>query len=246
MFGPSLDSVCFELACFGEEAVALGCDRGVARLELCSHRDQDGLTPEDAMVEAALSLRRQGITRLMVMLRPDPVDTDLSDHRIHKIKDSIKQFRNSGVDGFVIGLATEDLELPLELLAELRAVAPAKEWVFHRLIDRLPNPFLALNALQTLGFRRVLSSGGQPTARQGWSTLMALQAAYPQLEILAGGGLRAADVMELQSIHPNLALWPRGGVHSSCLCVDENQGLEKELDAMQKVIVAVGSFNHPV
>ena len=75
----------------------------------------------------------------------------------------------------------------------------------------------ALNALQALGFRRVLSSGGQATARQGWSTLMAWQAAYPQLEILAGGGLRATDVMELQRIHPNLALWPRGGVHSSCL-----------------------------
>jgi copper homeostasis protein len=186
-------------------------------LELCSHRDQDGLTPEDAMVEAALSLRRQGITRLMVMLRPDPLDTDLSDHRIHKIKDSIKQFRNSGVDGFVIGLATEDLELPLELLADLRALAPAKDWVFHRLIDRLPDPMSAMRELQSWGFCRVLSSGGQSTARQGWSTLMAWQAAHPQLEILAGGGLRAADVMELKSIYPSMAQWPRGGVHSSCL-----------------------------
>ena len=217
MSGPSLDSVCFELACFGEEAVALGCARGVARLELCSHRDQDGLSPEDTMVEAALSLRRKGITRLMVMLRPDPLDTDLSDHRIHKIKDSIKQFRNSGVDGFVIGLATEDLQLPLELLADLRALAPAKDWVFHRLIDRLPDPLSAIRELQSWGFCRVLSSGGQPTARQGWSTLMAWQAAHPQLEILAGGGLRASDVMELKSIYPSLALWPRGGVHSSCL-----------------------------
>jgi len=212
MSGPSL-----ELACFGEEAVALGCDRGVARLELCSHREQDGLTPEDDMVAKALSLRRQGITRLVVMLRPDPLDTDLSDHRIHKIKNSIKQLRNSGVDGFVIGLATAELELPLELLDELRALAPAKQWVFHRLIDRLPNPFLALNTLQALGFRRVLSSGGQATVRQGWSTLMAMQAAHPQLEILAGGGLRSADVIELKSVYPNLALWPRGGLHGSCL-----------------------------
>lgn len=217
MSGPSLDSVCFELACFGEEAVALGCDRGVARLELCSHRDQDGLTPEDAMVEAALSLRRQGITRLMVMLRPDPLDTDLSDHRIHKIKDSIKQFRNSGVDGFVIGLATEDLELPLELLADLRALAPAKDWVFHRLIDRLPDPLSAMRELQSWGFCRVLSSGGQPTAMQGWSNLMRWQAALPRLELMAGGGLRATHVMELQRRHPQRNLWPRGGVHSSCL-----------------------------
>jgi len=241
MSGPSL-----ELACFGEEAVALGCDRGVARLELCSHREQDGLTPEDAMVDKALSLRRNGITRLMVMIRPDPLDTDLSDDRIGKIQESIKRFRNTEVDGFVIGLATEELELPLELLADLRALAPAREWVYHRLIDRLPNPFLALNVLQALGFRRVLSSGGQATARQGWSTLMAWQAAYPQLEILAGGGLRAAHVVELKRIYPNLELWPRGGVHSSCLCVDENQGLENELVAMQEVIAAAGSLNHPV
>ncbi|MFM8786736.1 MAG: copper homeostasis protein CutC, partial [Bacteroidota bacterium] len=102
MSGPSL-----ELACFGEEAVALGCDRGVARLELCSHREQDGLTPGDAMVEKALSLRRKGMTRIMLMLRPDALDTDLSDDRIGKIQESIKRYRNTEVDGFVIGLATE-------------------------------------------------------------------------------------------------------------------------------------------
>ena len=145
------------------------------------------------------------------------MDTDLSDHRIRKIKESIMLFRNTEVDGFVIGLATEKLEMPLELLAELRALASGKEWVFHRLIDRLPNPMLALKTLDALGFRRVLSSGGQATALQGWSTLMGWQAAYPQLEILAGGGLRAAHVVELKRIYPNIELWPRGGVHSSCL-----------------------------
>ncbi len=217
MSGPSLDSVCFELACFGEEAVALGCDRGVARLELCSHREQDGLTPEDRMVEVALSLRRKGMTRLMLMLRPDALDTDLSDDRIRKIQESIKRYRNTEADGFVIGLATEDLELPLELLADLRALAPAKEWVFHRLIDQLPDPLSAMRELQSWGFCRVLSSGGQPTAMQGWSNLMRWQAALPRLELMAGGGLRATHVMELQRRHPQRNLWPRGGVHSSCL-----------------------------
>jgi len=63
---------------------------------------------------------------------------------------------------------------------------------------------------------------------------MAWQAAYPQLEILAGGGLRAAHVVELQSIYPNLALWPRGGVHTSCLSqgLIDSTVLEAELEAI--------------
>lgn len=211
-----MQRLCFELACFGLEAVELGCERGVERLELCSHREQDGLTPEDEMVEAALRLRKRSQTQIVVMLRPDPQDNDLTVDRLKRIQDSILKFRDSGVDGFVVGLATTEGQLPEAVLKDLMELAPGQQWVFHRLIDQLPNPLSAMRQLLNWGFCRVLSSGGQPTAMQGWRTLMEWQAALPQLEILAGGGLRAAHIQEIKRLYSNLELWPRGGVHSSC------------------------------
>lgn len=239
MSGPSLEwacmqRFCFELACFGLEAVELGCDRGVKRLELCSHREQDGLTPEDEMVEAALRLRKPSQTQIIVMLRPDPQDNDLTEGRLKRIQDSILKFRDSGVDGFVVGLATPEGQLPESVLKDLMELAPGLQWVFHRLIDQLPIPLSALRQLLSWGFCRVLSSGGQPTAMQGWNTLMEWQAALPQLQILAGGGLRAAQIMEIKRLYSNLELWPLGGVHSSCHQSQKpNQGINAyELEKM--------------
>jgi copper homeostasis protein len=222
MSGPSLDSdslksVCFELACFGLEEVVLGCDRGVPRLELCSHREQDGLTPDEAMVETALRLRRPGKTRLMVMLRPDTEDNNLSKQRLRLIRESVMNFRNTGVEGFVVGLSTAEGQLPEMVLKDLMELAPGQQWVFHRLIDQLPDPLSAMRELQSWGFCRVLSSGGQPTAMQGWNNLMAWQAALPRIELLAGGGLRAGHLREILFHYPHRDLWPRGGIHSSCL-----------------------------
>lgn len=212
MSGPSL-----ELACFGLEAVELGCDAGVSRLELCSHRELDGLSPDEGMVESALRHRQPGKTRLMVMLRPDEQDTDLSEGRLTAIRQCVTLYRNSGIEGFVMGLATPDMELPVSVLNDLMALAPGMEWVFHRLIDRIPDPLGAMNQLAALGFHRILSSGSELTAMQGWPKLMAWQAALPKLEIMAGGGLRASHIRNLLLLYPSLSLWPKGGVHSSCL-----------------------------
>ena len=229
MSGPS-----FELACFDTDAVLLGCARGVDRLELCSHRDQDGLTPEETMVEFALRSRQQGHPRLMVMLRPDSDDTLCSEHKMKLVTDAVRQWKNEGVDGFVVGFAevsrqTGSLEIAHEYLQSIMALAPQKEWVFHRLVDRLTDPLQGIKALETLGFRRVLSSGGAPSAFEGWENLMAWQAACPGLELLAGGGLRSGPVQDLMNRYPDRGLWPRAGLHASCIPAGSDSADEEEL-----------------
>lgn len=230
MSGPS-----FELACFDTDAVRLGCARGVDRLELCSQRDQDGLTPEDAMVEAALRYRHQGQPRIIVMLRPDAEDTLWDENKLKNIVDLVNRWKNEGVDGFVIGFAGISnmhghLEIAQEWLQSILAIAPQKEWVFHRLIDRLHDPLQSLKILEWMGFRRVLSSGGSKTALDGWENLLAWQSAFPGLEILAGGGIRSNHVQNLLIRTPNRGLWPKGGLHASCILPGNESADEGELN----------------
>jgi copper homeostasis protein len=240
-FKPRMSGPSFELACFDTDAVLLGCARGVDRLELCSQRDQDGLTPEDAMVELALRSRRHGSPRLMVMLRPDSEDTLCSEHKLKSVTEAVRRWKNEGIDGFVIGFAefsrqTGNLEIAHEWLQSILKLAPQKEWVFHRLMDRLPDPVQSLKVLETMGFRRVLSSGGAPSAFEGWENLMAWQAVCPGLELLAGGGLRSGLVRDLMNRYPNRDRWPRAGLHSSCIPEGFDSADEEELNRLLWVL----------
>lgn len=236
MPGPSV-----ELACFDQQAVRLGCRLGVDRLELCSHRSQDGLTPDESLVEAALRYRSKEQTRVMVMLRPDANDGEVSDTKLKQIADTIQRWKNEGVDGYVMGFGLHNQEedtwrLNKPLLQQIIALDPTKEWVFHRLVDRILEPRWALGDLEALGFRRVLSSGGTATAYEGWSRLLAWQKAYPQLEIMAGGGLRWATIVALRNANPQGLFWPRGGLHSSCILPGSETASETELSQILEAL----------
>jgi copper homeostasis protein len=173
----------------------------------------------------------------MVMLRPDSDDTLCSEHKLKSVTDAVRLWKNEGVDGFVIGFAevshqTGNLEIAHEWLQAVMKLAPQKEWVFHRLVDRLPDPLQSLKHLETLGFRRILSSGGAPSAFEGWENLMAWQAACPGLELLAGGGLRSGPVQDLMNRYPDRGLWPRAGLHASCIPAGSDSADEEELNRL--------------
>jgi copper homeostasis protein CutC len=70
--------------------------------------------------------------------------------------------------------------------------------VFHRAFDFTHDPKTALEALVDVGFRRVMTSGGQPTALPGASVIWELitQAAN-RIEVLPAGGIRGHNVAEL-------------------------------------------------
>jgi copper homeostasis protein len=70
--------------------------------------------------------------------------------------------------------------------------------VFHRAFDRLVDPFSALDELADLGFHRVLTSGGPPTALEGIATLRRLvEKAAGRVDIVAAGGVRAGNAQAL-------------------------------------------------
>jgi copper homeostasis protein len=70
-----------------------------------------------------------------------------------------------------------------------------KEAVFHRAIDVVPEPLETLEILASLGVKRVLTSGQQPTVREGVPLIAEMVGRMAgRMEILPGGGIRMMDV----------------------------------------------------
>jgi copper homeostasis protein len=72
------------------------------------------------------------------------------------------------------------------------------EVVFHRAIDVTPDPLETLEALLTLAFDRVLTSGGAATALAGAETIRRMvRRAGNSLAVIAGGSVRGRNVRQL-------------------------------------------------
>src|SRR5690606_34607301 len=81
----------------------------------------------------------------------------------------------------------------------------------HRAIDLVPDFAEATETAIALGFERILSSGGAPTALEGLGQLaLAHATARGRIAIMAGAGLRPDNVLDL------LQAVPVDEVHSSC------------------------------
>jgi copper homeostasis protein len=117
------------------------------------------------------------------------------------MKRDAKWFLKHGADGIVFGILRYRKgvsSIAREPCQELVALAGARDAVFHRAFDFLPEPLLALEELAELGFQRVQSSGGYATAEGGIGRLTAWVAhAGWQIEIVPAGGINPSTVLHL-------------------------------------------------
>jgi copper homeostasis protein len=104
--------------------------------------------------------------------------------------------------------------LDTEYLSSLVQTFPDTEWVCHRCFDLTPNPDFALEQLVSLGFSRILTSGHQRTAVEGYELIRhLLEIANGRIEIMAGSGIRSHNVRAfLGSFHASAL----DSVHASC------------------------------
>jgi copper homeostasis protein len=105
---------------------------------------------------------------------------------------------DAGADGVVFGILRRDGTIDAHATRGIVALAGAKETVFHRAFDSTPDASAALDVLVDCGLTRVLTAGQQSSAVEGAAMLATLRAyARGRIEILAGGGVRAPNVVDL-------------------------------------------------
>lgn len=173
--------------------------QGADRIELCSDLANDGLTPSaDLMQKTCAALK----IPVMVMIRPRARNFVYSEEEINQMKIDIDRAKQAGAAGVVFGLLTAENKIDVEntrLLAEYAHPLPV---TFHKAIDELENPVEGVEELQKIsGIKRILTSGGKPTAMEGLENLKKmLQAADGNPIIMVAGKVTDKNVEKLQQL----------------------------------------------
>ena len=161
---------------------ALAAQRGgAARIELCSELDAGGVTPSYGLI--------QGVRAALTI--------------------AVNVLVRAGVQGVVVGALTADAKVDRTAAAEWlkEARRHGLSTTFHRAIDCADGIYDALEDVASLGYDRVLTSGGCPTAWEGreTETLARMQAmmanhtgsARKPLIIMPGSGVNPTNIRDL-------------------------------------------------
>jgi copper homeostasis protein len=164
---------------------------GADRVELCASLAVGGLTPSPGMMRFAAEL---GVpTRVLLRPRGGTFVYDVDE--IAVIEQDIAAVKGFGLAGVVIGAATPDDRLDRDMLARLLDRCEGLGRTLHRVFDRTPDPFEALELAIELGFDRILTSGQAPLAMDGAGLLEQLVAAAAgRIVILPACGIDADNV----------------------------------------------------
>ena len=141
-------------------------------------------------------------TPIMVMIRPRAGNFVYNEEEINQMKTEIERAKQAGAAGVVFGLLTAENKIDVEntlLLAEYAHPLPV---TFHKAIDELENPVEGVEALKKIsGIKRILTSGGKTTAREGAETIRKMkEAAGENLIILVAGKVTEKNMGEIQQL----------------------------------------------
>ena len=170
-----------------------------SRIELCSDLANDGLTPTPELMQKTCAALKIPV---MVMIRPRAGNFVYSEEEINQMKTDIDRAKKAGAAGVVFGLLTADNKIDMENTRLLANYAHPLPVTFHKAIDELENPVEGVEALKKIsGIKRILTSGGKPTAMEGLETLRKmLQTAEGNPIIMLAGKVTDKNVEELQQL----------------------------------------------
>ncbi len=181
-----------------EEAV-LAEKLGANRIELCSDLANDGLTPSFELMQKTCSTMKIPV---MVMIRPRAGNFVYSEDEIRRMKSEIDKAKSTGATGVVLGLLTPENKIDEVNLKVLTQCAHPLPVTFHKAIDAMENPVEGVSVLKKIGgIKRILTSGGKPTALEGLETIRKMiEVAGEQITILVAGKVTNQNIKEIQRV----------------------------------------------
>ncbi|MEV6068003.1 copper homeostasis protein CutC [Nocardia sp. NPDC052001] len=184
------------------EGVRIADAAGATRVELCTGLSVGGLTPNIALIEAAVAAASK--VQVHVLIRPRPGDFRYSADEVALMRADVERVRSAGAHGVVIGVLDELGHVAAAPNAELIAAAEGMEVTCHRAFDVCADPYDGFDQLLELGFTRLLTSGRQESVLDGAALITRLVTlADGRIQVMACGGLRADNarrVIELTGV----------------------------------------------
>jgi copper homeostasis protein len=185
----------FEL-CATSLAAALAADRGGAdRIELCSNLPVGGVSPDTFLLESVLAAISIPVH---VLIRPRAGDFVFSSDEFLGMRREVEAVKAAGASGVAIGILLADGRVDVARTRELADLARPMSVTFHRAFDEATDLDEALEAVIETGAELLLTSGGAGDVMSGAAAIARLRRlAGTRLEIMAGGGLRLANLSEV-------------------------------------------------
>jgi copper homeostasis protein len=179
--------------CIDSVESAIAAEQGGAdRVELCSDLLEGGTTPSAGLIT---TVRRSIEIGIFVMIRPRGGDFCYTEAEFAVMQEDIRQARDLGADGLVLGLLDEDAMVDVARTAALVRLAEPLPVTFHRAIDMTPDPVSAVQSVIDTGARRVLTSGGAAKVTDGVSTAARMVAAAGQrLAVMVASGINRETI----------------------------------------------------
>lgn len=168
---------------------------GALRVELACNLVEGGTTPSVGLLR---TLKRRIRIPVFAMIRPRGGDFVYSEDEFDVMREDVTALKESGADGFVFGVLTPDGEVDRERCSTLLQLAKPLPATFHRAFDMVQDPFKSLEAVISLGFSHVLTSGLESSALEGAETIKKLiQSAKGRIVVIPGGGITERNVKRI-------------------------------------------------
>lgn len=190
--------ICVDSLGSARAAIAGGADR----LELCSALAIGGLTPYRSLLQ---QIRQESSIPVRCLMRPRAGDFLYEPEEITMMAMQIRDLKDSGANGFVIGCLTPTGDLDKAAMAPLIEAADGAPLTLHRCIDVSRDLCKTYLDAAQLGIDTVLTSGGAGNCRSGMETIGRLLALRDEIhgpEVLIGAGVNASVISDFRKQHP--------------------------------------------
>ncbi|AKL44293.1 TPA: copper homeostasis protein CutC [Serratia marcescens] len=186
-----------EVCCFSVDCALTAERAGADRIELCASQSEGGLTPSYGTLRLA---RERVAIPVHPIVRPRGGDFCYGAVDFEVIKQDLRQIREMGFPGVVVGMLDEEGHIDLPRMREVMKLCEGMAVTFHRAFDMCQNPMVALEQLTELGVARILTSGQQQNAELGLPLLRDLRQASHGPVIMAGAGVRLSNLHKFVDI----------------------------------------------
>ena len=203
----NLLEVCVDSLASARAAIKGGADR----LELCSALAVGGLTPYAELLQ---QIRKESSIPIRCLMRPRAGDFLYTPEEIQLMAGQIKNLRDAGADGFVIGCLTAQGELDAAAMKPLLEATQGCGITLHRCIDVSQDPCKTYLDAGKLGIDTVLTSGAASSCLEGLETirqLLQLRDRENGPEVLIGAGVNAAVITSIRKACPQARAFHMSG-----------------------------------
>ena len=196
-----MEKILVEVCVDSLEGAIVANESGADRLELNLALELDGLTPSSGLVAEVLD---SVSIPVITMCRPRSGDFCYSEKEWQTMLSDSRHLADLGVAGIAFGANLENGQPDMPRIEQIRKLLPSIELVYHKAMDALAQPTVAIWQLVGAGVDRIMTSGGCPSSLDGADQIKKLvEAAAGEIQVLPAGGVTAENagkIVELTGV----------------------------------------------